>query len=1546
MLRSMAAVCILLAFEILSACGNASAQTKTATTTTMAVTSGSGPVTTVVSGAAVTLTATVKAGLSLVSPGQVNFCDASAKHCTDIHVLGTAQLTSAGTAILKFRPALGSRSYKAVFLGTNSSAGSSSSTSALSVTGKITSATAIVQSGTIGDYTLAATVAGYAKSGPGAAGKVSFIDTTNSNALLASADLGDPVLAPSLVNVSNPQVGNQPGGLVVGDFNGDGIPDLAVGINQTKQPVSIFLGDGFGNFNAVTKSPITSTGTPVMVQDFNGDGIQDILLSNQFSNSLTVLLGNGDGTFKAAPGSPIATVYASSPLVSGDFNGDGIPDLAAAGGYSLVILLGHGDGTFTVVTDRNVNCDSMVVGDFNADGIADIATLDTAAESVSMFLGNGDGTFKQGPSSPIAATNAGSLSTLAMGDFNGDGKLDVAVPIYGSSGSVAILLGVGDGSFHAAPGSPVAVEAWASDVAVGDFNGDGIADLMLRAQTNGATLNILIGKGDGTFSQMATGSAELPCCSNAALGDFNGDGVTDIAASSFYDSSATIFLSQSVQSKATVTGIAPTGPGTHLVVASFPGDSNFRSSTSSPAALVVPLSPPVISPGSGNYQSVQTITITDATPGTTISFQAIGTTPESGTYTGPLTLSTEGRAWIQAYATKDGYRGSSAATANYVIELPPAATPLVSVAAGYYSNAQTVTLSDSTPGASIYYTLNGSQPTTKSTLYSGPITVSSSETLVASAIAYGYSMSVPATAQYIIGASSIPMIYTLAGNGREGYDGDGAPAPLAELNSPVASVVDAAGNLYIADEYNYVVRKVAAGTGIITTIAGNGTSGVTGDKSLATSAEIGPASGLAMDKAGNLFISDWFDNVIRKVAAGTRIITTYAGKKGAAPGGDNGPAISAGLESPGALACDGAGNLYVIDSFRIRKIAAATGIITAYAGNGGWGYQGDGGPAIDAEFQYPQGIAIDSSDNLYIADSRNNVIREVLAGGAMITTVAGTAPVSGYPIAGYSGDGGPATLATLNSPQGVAVDGAGNLFIADYYNNVIRKVDAGSQVISTFAGNNTSTGPLISGDGGPASSATLFEPQGITADSAGDLFIAEPNVNKVLVATASNPPPTTPTASPAFSVSAGTYPGPQTVTITDSNPGSAIYMTVDGSSPSAASLEYGGPINVSGALTIKAIAIARGYLQSAPVKATYTITSPPTAVISTVAGSGLFGFSGADGLATGADFGFPEFLALDASGNVYIADAYDAVMWKITAKTGVISIVAGTGTRADWSNIGDGGPATSAWLGTPLGVAVDSKGNLYFSDNTWNVVRKVDATTQIISTYAGTGETGYGLKGGDGGKATMAQLDFPAGLAFDKSDNLYIADYNNAEIRKVAAGTGIITTIAGNGTPNYSGDGGPATKAGLETPYALAFDGNGNLYFSDGAGSIIRMVSASSGVINTIAGKGGGGNSGDGGPASKAEIYVNALAVDSGGNIFIANPPASIREITAKTGIINTIAGNGYCGFLGDGGSATIAELCDPRGIAFDAAGDLDIVDGENLRARQVSFAFPRPNRY
>lgn len=433
------------------------------------------------------------------------------------------------------------------------------------------------------------------------------------------------------------------------------------------------------------------------------------------------------------------------------------------------------------------------------------------------------------------------------------------------------------------------------------------------------------------------------------------------------------------------------------------------------------------------------------------------------------------------------------------------------------------------------------------------------------------------------------LINTVAGNGTAGYSGDNGTATSAALYAPQSLAVDSYGNIYIDDYFNNRIRLLNVSTGIITTVAGNGTAGYSGDGGSATSAKLNYPEGVAIDSSGNLYIADSTNSVVRKVTASTGIITTVAGNGSLGYTGDGGPATSAELDQPLSVAVDRSGNIYIATfDNRIRKVTKSTGIITTIAGNGTAGYSGDGGSATSAVLRYPSDIALDGSGNIYIVDCGNNRIRKITASTGIITTIAGNGT------GGYSGDGGAATSAKLSVPSGVAIDSSGDIYIADSNNQRIREVVASTGIISSIAGNG-SVG--YAGDSGSATGAKLNGPYDVAVGTSGIVYIADSGNNRIrAVNTASASAPAAPTFSPA----AGRYLNAQSVTISDSASGAVIYYTIDGTTPTASSTQYAGPITVNSSETINAIAIANS-INSAIASATYTIGSSPT--FSPVAGT-------------------------------------------------------------------------------------------------------------------------------------------------------------------------------------------------------------------------------------------------------------------------------------------------------------------------------------------------------
>jgi sugar lactone lactonase YvrE len=492
---------------------------------------------------------------------------------------------------------------------------------------------------------------------------------------------------------------------------------------------------------------------------------------------------------------------------------------------------------------------------------------------------------------------------------------------------------------------------------------------------------------------------------------------------------------------------------------------------------------------------------------------------------------------------------------------------------------------------------------------------------------------------------------------------------------------------------------------------------------------------------------------------------------------------------------------------------AQSGTITTSAGNGASGFGGDGGPATAAQLNSPFGVAIDSVGNLYIADPFTSRIRKVTAAG-VINTVAGNGSF------GFSGDGGPATSAQLNFPASVAVDSVGNLYFSDSANNRIRKVTPAG-TISTVAGNGTAG---FSGDGGPATAAQLNSPFGVAIDLVGNLYIADPNNDRIRKVTAAG-------------------------------------------------------------------------------------------VINTVAGNGIFGFSGDGGPATSARLGSPPGVAVDSEGNLYIADQFNHCIRKVTPAA-VISTVVGNGS-AGFS--GDGGPATSAKLNAPSGVAVDSAGNLYIADRGNYRVRRVMASG-VISTVAGNGTVGYS---GDGGPATLAQMGFPTSVAADPANNLYIADQSNHVVRKVTFAIASEVFF-----PQVAVGGGYSTTFAITNTGATV--SSGNLILTDQQGNPLAVrgeLTDSSGTTQT---------------ASTGSAF--ALTVPAGGTVFLSTtgltPGSQIKagwaRLASTGGSLSAVATYEYAV-----GPVLMTAVGVPQSQPLQYA--TIPVDNDSTQSKQTAYAIANP---
>ena len=641
-------------------------------------------------------------------------------------------------------------------------------------------------------------------------------------------------------------------------------------------------------------------------------------------------------------------------------------------------------------------------------------------------------------------------------------------------------------------------------------------------------------------------------------------------------------------------------------------------------------------------------------------------------------------------------------------------------------------------------------------------------------------------------------VFSLAGSDNATYaDGTGAAASFV---SPNGIAVDAAGTLYVADRDNHRIRKITSG-GVVTTLAGSGSPGSANATGAAASFSF--PTGVAVDGAGTVYVADSGNHQIRRITA-NGVVTTLAGSRQGVT--DPGPASAALFNGPNGVAVDGAGNVYVSDAgnFLVRKITTA-GFVDLVAGSGpGFSDQRgdlaafqliagiavdaagnniyvsdagnhrirqitrqgdvstlagqdnpgntDGGPGI-ASFGYPAGIAVDASGIVYVGDKANHRIRQVISGGVVI-------PLAGSGIPAFM-DGG-AAIAAFKFPTGVAVDAAGNVYVADLGTHRIREIGI-TTVVSTFAGDGQ--GGYLEGTG---TGARFHAPDGIAVDAAGNVYVAEKFNHRIRKIT------------------------PAGVTSSLAGNGSPGFVNGQGSAaqfawPAGIAVDAAGNVYVADNTSIRKVT--------------------PAGQVTTLAGTATLGFK--DGPAGTAQFNEPSGVAVDAAGNVYVADQENNRIRKISA--GMVTTLAGTGI----SGLRDG-PGSTAMFGFPRDVAVDASGNVLVADDNNNCIRKITPAGDV-STLAGSSSLGH-----VDGPAALARFNSPFGLTVDASGNIYIEDgFNGYWIRKITP-TGQVSTVASNGSFGATNGIGPV--ATFRVPAGIAADASGRLYVADRDNNLIRRI--------------------------------------------------------------------------------------------------------------------------
>ena len=804
-------------------------------------------------------------------------------------------------------------------------------------------------------------------------------------------------------------------------------------------------------------------------------------------------------------------------------------------------------------------------------------------------------------------------------------------------------------------------------------------------------------------------------------------------------------------------------------------------------------------------------------------------------------------------------------------------------------------------------------------------------------------------------------VTTLAGSPEQSGSADGTGVDTgAKFFSPQGPSVDSAGNIYVAEYYNYTIRKITP-AGVVTTLAGlAGNVGSTDDTG--TAARFNQPTGTAVDSAGNVYVADSGNNVIRKVTP-AGVVTTFAGTAGLT-GSADGTGTAARFSLPRGIAIDSAGTLYIADTGNdtIRKITSA-GVVTTVAGAAGQ-YGAADGQGTAARFNFPNGVSVDGAGNIYVADAINNAIRKVTPNGS-VTTLAGLA---GAPAGRVDGAG---NVARFAKPTGVAVDPAGNVYVADDDNQQIRKISP-TGVVTTVAGVSGNSGTL-DGNGYYNNPGLFYLPASTATDAAGNIYVADMGNNTIRMVTPTGVVTTFAGSPLAYGRLDGT--------------GSAASFT----SPAGVALDSAGNVYVAdtGNHTIRMITSA--------------------GVVTTLAGTA--GTAGAaDGSGTSATFNYPSGVAADSAGNVYVADYDNHTIRKITP-AGQVTTLAGTAGIIGHAD----GLGAAASFSYPRAVTVDSAGNVYVADTGNHTIRKI-TPGGLVMTLAGSA----GSAGNADGAGNIARFNGPSCLAADQAGNIFVADTNSSTIRKITP-AGVVTTIGGmagvvgntdaagtasrfnnltgiavapngalciadtrnqtirvgvlpggtggsgggsggtggtggSGSTVSAGDSGgtggsspsvgaigatnsnnPAGVGFLLHPSGLALDSIGFTYVSDTANNCVKVI-ASDSTISVFAGKSGAAGSADGTGTSATFNGPIGLARDASNSVYVCDTGnATIRKITS-TGVVTTLAGSpGSRGTQDGTGSAAL--FSSPTGIVVDSAGNLYVTDSINSTIRMITSA-------
>ncbi|MDD2699058.1 MAG: BspA family leucine-rich repeat surface protein, partial [Arcobacteraceae bacterium] len=786
--------------------------------------------------------------------------------------------------------------------------------------------------------------------------------------------------------------------------------------------------------------------------------------------------------------------------------------------------------------------------------------------------------------------------------------------------------------------------------------------------------------------------------------------------------------------------------------------------------------------------------------------------------------------------------------------------------------------------------------------------------------------------------SSDISVTTFAGDGTAGStDGIGA---TAQFNSPSGVAVDSSGNVFVADYINHKIRKITP-DGNVSTFAGSGTDGFA--DGTGTAAQFNYPYGVAVDSNGNVYVADVYNNKIRKITPDGNV-STFAGS--GTDGFADGSSTTAQFNHPRGVAVDSNGNVYVADVYnnKIRKITPDGNVSTLAGSTSGFA----DGTGTAAKFNFPSGVAVDSNGNVYVADVDNNKIRKITPDGN-VSTLAGS--TSGFA-------DGTGTAAKFNYPSGVAVDSNGNVFIADT-NNRIRKIDNSTKLTGTPTNSDVGVYDInLTVSDGTTTVAHNFKitvnnvndavtdinlsSNTIAENSAGDITIGTLSSTDIDVGDTHTYSFCGGTDDANFSISGSELKAnavfdyemksSYSICVRTTDSGNATFdknITLNVTNVNET------PIIISNAIT--SINEKSGYsytlgasdidgdtlIWSGKAGTTFPswlkLNSKIDVNVTTLAGSGISGF--ADGSSTTAQFQNLTGVAVDSSGNMYVADQANHRIRKIDTN-GNVTTLAGSGI----SGFADGSSITAQFQ-NPLGVAVDSSGNVFAIDSNNHRIRKID-TNGNVTTLAGNGISGFA-----DGSSTTAQFKHPNGIAVDNSGNVFVADELDHKIRKITP-NGDVTTLAGSGISGFAD--GSSTTAQFNHPRGVAVDSSGNVFVADMNNQKIRKIDQN-GNVTTLAGNGISGFA-DGSSTIAKFTNPAGVAVDSTGNVFVADiTNQKIRKI-GTNGDVTTVAGT-TLGFAD--GSSTIAKFTNPAGVAVDSTGNVFVADFGNQRIRRITQAIP-----